>query len=73
MNTTTFAVLQVQYNQGLVKTFVSPSSTPVGVLLAALRAFGRFKSVRVQADLPDETTARFLVQSGNATMVEARQ
>lgn len=69
---TTYAVLQVQYNQGLVKTFVAPSTTPVGVLLAAVRAFGRFKTVRVQADLPDEITARFLVSSGNATMVEAR-
>ena len=66
----TFLHVQVAYNQGLIRNFVVPGNILACDFVAAVRGPGRFRAVRFQPDI-DEVEARALVNSGNATMVEA--
>lgn len=63
--------IQVAYNQGMVKTFLTTEETRINDFVRIARSFGRFRSVRFQPDI-DAQQANAMVKAGNATMVEAR-
>lgn len=66
-----YRCLQVQYNQGLVKTFLIDERATLGAALDAVAAAGRFRSLRVKGTV-DEGAASLLADTGNATRVEVR-
>lgn len=63
---------QVRYNQGITKIFLAPRDLLLSDFVGAIRAFGRFRSVRFYPDVSQEA-AEVLVRSGNATIIRIRR
>lgn len=64
--------VQVKFAQGLVKTFIADKEILLCDFVGAVSAFGKQKSIRFLPDV-DRATADFLVNAGNAVMVEPRR
>lgn len=64
--------VHVTFNQGLVKTFLVPQETLMMDFVAAVRAFGKFRSMRFYPDV-DQAAASLLAATGNATIMELRR
>lgn len=67
-----FLQVQVTFKQGLVKLFLAPESILAVDFKRAIEALGKTRSLRFLPDVTEES-ARILVSTGNAVMVEARR
>jgi hypothetical protein len=72
MTAESYLTVQVQFNAGVIKTFLAPQEIRMADFVAAVKAYGgKFRSMRFQGDT-DAPAAEALVREGNAIKLEAK-